>query len=137
MKKFLLAFALLWVGLSFSQTKFKISGTLKAAQDSIPLESATVYLETIKDSTVVTYTITGKNGKFSLEDTAYSDKLRLIISLIGFETYKKEIAIDKSDISLGTISMSEANLLDEIIIKSRAPITVKKDTLEFNVASFK
>ncbi len=137
MKKLLFLIAILWVGISFSQTKFKISGTLKSEQDSIPLESATVYLETLKDSTVVTYTITDKNGKFSLEDKTYTDKLRLIISLIGFETYKKEIAINKSDINLGTIAMPEANMLDEVIIKSRSPITVKKDTLEFNVASFK
>jgi hypothetical protein len=27
--------------------------------------------------------------------------------------------------------------LDEVIVKSRAPVTIKKDTLEFNVASFK
>lgn len=137
MKKLFLLITLLWVGMSFSQTKFKISGTLKSEQDSIPLESATVYLETIKDSTVVTYTITDKNGKFSLEDKAYTDKLRLIISLMGFETYKKEVQVDKGDINLGIISLPYANNLDEVVIKSRAPITIKKDTLEFNVASFK
>ncbi len=137
MKNLIFLIALLSFANSFSQSKFKITGTLKSQQDSIPLESATVYLETIKDSTVVTYTITDKNGKFSLEDKTYTDKLRLIVSLIGFETYKKEINIDKGDINLGTISLPNANLLDEVVIKSRAPITIKKDTLEFNVASFK
>ncbi|MCK7590092.1 outer membrane beta-barrel protein [Subsaxibacter sp. CAU 1640] len=137
MKYILIVIALCWASLSFSQTKFKIQGTLVAEQDSIPLESATVYLETPKDSTLVTYTITDREGKFTLEDRVYVDKLRLIISLVGFETYNQEISLNKENINLGKIFMLEANMLDEVIIKSRAPITVKKDTLEFNVASFK
>ncbi|MGJ8592246.1 MAG: outer membrane beta-barrel protein [Aquaticitalea sp.] len=137
MKKILIVITLLWVSTSFSQTKFKISGRVIAQQDSTSLESATVYLETVQDSTLLTYTITDKNGVFSIEDRAYTDKLRLIISLIGFETYNQEININKPEIDLGTIQMPNANYLDEIVIKSRAPITVKKDTLEFNVASFK
>ena len=137
MKKFLLMLTLLWAGLSFSQTKFKISGTLISEQDSTALESATVYLETPKDSTLVTYTITDKEGRFTLEDKVYVDKLKLIISLVGFENMTRDINLDKETINLGRIKMSEANMLDEVVIKSRAPITVKKDTLEFNVASFK
>ena len=137
MKNLLFAIALLWASSAIAQTKFKISGTVVAEQDSVALESATVYLETVKDSTLVTYTITDKNGQFSIEDKTYSDKLRLIIQLIGFETYNREININKSEINLATIKMPTANLLDEVVIQSRAPITVKKDTLEFNVASFK
>lgn len=137
MNKLFFVFVLLWVTVSFSQTKFKISGKLISEQDSISLESATVYLETSKDSSLVTYTITDKTGNFILEDKAYTENVRLIISLVGFQTFKKEIKLDRSDINLGTIAMPETNMLDEIIIKSRAPITVKKDTLEFNVASFK
>lgn len=137
MKNIFLICALLWVSISLSQTKFKISGKVIAEQDSSLLESATVYLETIKDSTLITYTITDKNGKFSIDDKSYTDKLRLIISLVGFETYNRELNINKSEIDLGTIKMPNANILDEIFIKSRSPITVKKDTLEFNVASFK
>jgi hypothetical protein len=137
MKNIFLICALLWVSISLSQTKFKISGKVIAEQDSIALESATVYLETIKDSTLVTYTITDKNGKFSIDDKSYTDKLRLIISLVGFETYNRELNINKSEIDLGTIKMPNANMLDEVVINSRSPITVKKDTLEFNVASFK
>lgn len=137
MNKLFFACVLLCTISSFSQTRFKISGTLNAEQDSIPLESATVYLETSKDSTLVSYTITDKNGKFTLEDKAYTNNLRLIISLVGFETYNKKLKLDKNEINLGTIKMPESNILDEVVIKSRAPITIKKDTLEFNVASFK
>ena len=33
--------------------------------------------------------------------------------------------------------MQISNALDEVVIKSSAPVTIKKDTLEFNVNSFK
>nr|WP_223548664.1 outer membrane beta-barrel protein [Aestuariivivens sp. NBU2969] len=124
---------------SFSQSKpFKISGTLITQDENIPLEAATVYLERVKDSSVVSYTITDKNGKFTLEDKTYDANLNLYISYIGFKTYKKNILIDSKPIDLKVINLeSETNVLDEIVIRSRAPITIKKDTLEFNVKSFK
>ncbi|MCB0445437.1 MAG: carboxypeptidase-like regulatory domain-containing protein, partial [Gelidibacter sp.] len=138
MKKFLFCFILLYITFSFSQSKsFKIIGTLISEADKTPLESATVYLETLKDSTLVTYTISDKNGDFVLENKTYQDSLNLTVSYIGFESYSKRIVINKKDINLGTINLKTANLLDEVVIKSRAPITIKKDTLEFNVKSFK
>lgn len=122
----------------FSQsTPFKISGKIIIEDDQTPLESATIYLETVKDSTLVTYTISDKNGEFVLEDTTYESTLNLTISYIGFQTYSKTITIGKEPIRLEPIQMQTANLLEEVIIRSRAPITIKKDTLEFNVSSFK
>ncbi|HNQ27009.1 MAG TPA: TonB-dependent receptor [Aquaticitalea sp.] len=137
MRKPLFFIALLWISFSFSQTKFEISGILKAEQDSVPLESATVFLETLTDSTLVTYTISDKEGRFKLEDRSYDKTLRLVVSLVGFETYTKKITLKEGKTALGTIFMPTANLLDEVVIKSRSPVTIKKDTLEFNVASFK
>lgn len=138
MKKFLFCFTLLYITFSFSQSKsFKITGTLISEADKTPLESATVYLETLKDSTLVTYTISDKNGDFVLENKTYQDSLNLTVSYIGFESYSKRVVINKNNINLGIINLKTANLLDEVVIKSRAPITIKKDTLEFNVKSFK
>lgn len=122
----------------FSQsTPFKISGKIIVEDEQTPLESATIYLETLKDSTLVTYTISDKNGEFVLEDTTYESTLNLTISYIGFQTYSKTITIGKDPIALEPIQMQTANLLEEVVIRSRAPITIKKDTLEFNVSSFK
>ena len=138
MKKFLCVLALLCTCIAFSQSKsFKITGTLISEEDQSPLESATVYLETLKDSTLVTYTISDKNGAFVLDNKTYEDSLNLTISYIGFQSYSQTIKIRKTPINLKDIALKTANVLDEVIIRSRAPITVKKDTLEFNVASFK
>ncbi|RXJ50553.1 outer membrane beta-barrel protein [Gelidibacter gilvus] len=138
MKKFLCVLTLLCACMTFSQGKpFKISGTLISGEDQTPLESATIYLETLKDSTLITYTISDKNGGFVLDNRTYEDSLNLIISYIGFETYTRILKIGKDPLNLKTIPLKTANVLDEVLVRSRAPITIKKDTLEFNVASFK
>ncbi|MBJ7882362.1 outer membrane beta-barrel protein [Gelidibacter salicanalis] len=138
MNKLLCILACLCTCLAYSQsTPFKISGKLISEEDQSPLESATIYLETLKDSTLITYTISDKNGEFVLDNTTYEDSLNLTISYIGFESHLQIIKIGKDPITLKTVRLKTANLLEEVIIRSRAPITVKKDTLEFNVASFK
>ena len=138
MTRFLCMLTLLWASMSFSQSNsFKISGTLISKEDQMPLESATIYLETLKDSTLVTYTISDKDGRFVLDNRTYEDSLNLTISYIGYETYTRILKIRKEPLLLKSIQLEAANVLDEVIIRSRAPITVKKDTLEFNVASFK
>ena len=137
--KYLLAFALLLISIStLAQTKsFQITGTLVSEESNEPLESATVYLERVKDSTLVTYTISNHKGEFYLQDKTSDERLNLFISYIGHKTNFQEILIDREEINLGTIKMlSDANALEEIVIKSRAPVTIKKDTLEFNVKSF-
>ena len=118
--------------------EFKISGTVITDGDKQPLESATVYLERIKDSTLVTYTISDRDGKFNLEGKAYDKSLNLYISYVGYRTHKQVITLDKETITLEDVKLqTDDNALDEVVVTSRAPITVKKDTLEFNVASFK
>lgn len=138
MKKRFLFFTLLCALLSFSQEKsFEITGTLKAEDTKQPLESATIYLERVKDSSVVSYTISDKDGKFKIESSTYDKSLNFYVSYVGYSTYYKKIAIDKEHIDLNIISLTLDNQLGEVLVKSTAPITIKKDTLEFNVKSFK
>jgi hypothetical protein len=138
MKQYFLVFSLLCVTVSFPQSKpFKISGTLLSEDNKTPLESATVYLERVKDSSLVSYTISDKNGNFTLEDKISDKTINLYISYVGYKTYFQTIDLEQSEINLKTINLKiDTNALDEVLIKSRAPITIKKDTLEFNVKSF-
>ncbi|WP_034041257.1 outer membrane beta-barrel protein [Wocania ichthyoenteri] len=139
MKYFFLILLCSYTVFSFSQSQsFKISGIVKGDLNKMLLESATVYLERAKDSTLVTYTISDEKGDFILEGKTYDKELNLLISYVGYKTFKKSILINKEDINLGPINMLiDDNALDAVIVKSRAPITIKKDTLEFNVKSFK
>lgn len=135
---FTVAFVMLSL-LSFAQSKsFKISGTIVSDVDKAPLESATVYLERAKDSSMVIYTISDKNGDFVLEERVADKELNLYISFVGLETYFKTIQLDSPEINLGTINMkTDENTLNEVIVRSTAPVVIKQDTLEFNTASFK
>ena len=137
MRNYFLVVFFLIASLGFSQN-FQVSGTLTDKESSNPLEAATVFMETVKDSTLITYTITDRNGKFVLEGKTSEKNVRVNISFVGYENFQKELNLDKpiQDLGIIPISVSVANL-DEVIVKSRAPVTIKKDTLEFNVASFK
>lgn len=121
----------------FSQD-FKISGILVGENDGTPLESATVFAEKPADSSLITYTITGRNGDFELEGKSYTKEINLNISYTGYVPYRKKVTLNGSPINLGTIKMAiQTEELDGVVITAnRAPITIKKDTLEFNAASF-
>ena len=99
MKKLIYVMALLCVSISFSQSKsFKITGKILSEDNKEPLEAATVYLERLKDSSLVTYTISNKDGLFEIIDETYDEKLNLFIDFVGYRTYFKQIAINNKDV---------------------------------------
>ena len=120
---------------SFAQ-EFEISGKI-TDPETTPLESATIYVEKINDSSLVAYTISEKNGNFLLKGNTDAEKVNLFVSYAGFKPHKQVLTIQKKQ-EVGTISLAVMdNALDEITLTgSRAPITVKQDTLEFNANSF-
>ena len=52
---------------SFSQSTFVLKGKIIDKNTSIPLESATIYIKSAIDSTLIDYTISDKNGNFSFK----------------------------------------------------------------------
>src|SRR5690554_2260030 len=138
MKQFLVSILILFISANSFSQNFKVSGTLIDEETRDPLEAATVFMETAKDSTLLTYTITNRNGKFTLEGNSSVKKARVNISFVGYESFHREIDLTERIPDLGDIPIAfSIASLDEVVVKSRAPITIKKDTLEFNVASFK
>ena len=136
--KFLLSAIFLSISIFSYSQNFKVSGTLVDADDKKPIEAATVFMETELDSTLITYTITDRSGRFTLEGKTGAKKVKVNISFVGYESVQKNIDLTESVQDLRTIPMDiSIASLSEVVVKSRAPITIKKDTLEFNVASFK
>ncbi|MFV0247751.1 MAG: outer membrane beta-barrel protein [Tenacibaculum sp.] len=124
----------------FAQTyPFKISGKILAEKHKRAVESATIHIERVKDSSVVSYTISKRNGDFLLEGKTFYKNLKLIVSYIGMKSYTKTLLLnEQSSYHLGKINLIEQNnLLNAVVVKSTPPILIKKDTLEFNVKSFK
>ena len=136
---------ILWILVSLfsiiasSQNTISIKGKIIDKQSNLPLESATVYLTSKKDSTVIDYTISGRKGDFQFQTRKKSEAVFLKVSFLGYQNYQVEMPEIDSDKELGNIFLTELDTsLDEVVLKSEAPpIRIKNDTLEFDAASFK
>ena len=124
---------------SFGQ-RFTIRGqatdTLKSG-----MPSATVMLLQQKDSSLVGFGSTDRQGIFELKNITRGD-YQVKITFVGYATAFKLIsAADFSApvLELGRIPMEPVSKeLDELVVKGeKAPVTVKQDTIEFNAGSFK
>jgi hypothetical protein len=138
-KTFYLLCALFFSSFLFSQNTFTIKGKVVDPTTKLPIESATVYLTSVKDSSVVDYTITNKMGNFAIKVKKSDKALNLKVSFISYQDFVENVTGLTADKDFGTIELKEAsNLLNEVVVKSEIPpIRIKKDTLEFNASSFK
>ncbi|RYJ42033.1 TonB-dependent outer membrane receptor [Flavobacterium beibuense] len=126
----------------FSTFCFSQSITLKGVvtdNTDYPLESATVYLTSVKDSTLVDYTITNKSGNWEMKIRQVDNPVNLKISFVGLANYSKQYESLTQDIDFGKIVLEDQSTeLSEVIIEGEVPpVRIKSDTLEFNAASFK
>lgn len=131
-------FLFLLISSSLFAQKFTLEGIVK---DSIPLEGSTVFIQGIKDSIVLSYGITNRDGKFSIRVNAENDsKVLFNVAYLGYKSYSKTISVPEGDVlDMGTIKLNEdLETLGEVSIIARAPpIVIKKDTIEYNADSFK
>lgn len=116
-----------------------ISGTVLDINTQLPLESATVYLSNVKDSTVIEFANTNKTGFFKILTKKTDKPVFLKVSYIGYQTYVEEQKGILENKDFGKLYLLQnATALEGVVIKSEAPpIRIKKDTLEFNASSFK
>src|SRR6218665_3770213 len=123
---------------SIAQKSIVVNGKI-VTEKFVPIESATVYLIHPKDSSVVEYTITDKNGLFKLQIKPIPQNVILKISGQGYQDFSKNLEKLTQNMDLGTLKLLEyENKLLEVVIKNEAsPVRVKKDTLEYNASSFK
>lgn len=124
---------------SFSNAQdFLIKGKIVDLETQTPLEATTIYAESILDSTLIAYSITDQNGLFELEGKTSLSKFNVFFSYNGYKTLKMTLE-RKSLINLNTIQLEEQfeELKGVQVSGERVPITIKKDTLEFNADSFK
>jgi len=140
MTKKLLLLILLATSLSAVAQKSAIRGQ---ATDSLnaPMPSATVMLLLAKDSSLVSFGSTDRQGMFELKNVSRGD-YQLKITFVGYANGVKDLkAADFTGpvIDVGRLTMRPiSSELDELVIKGeKAPVTVKRDTIEFNAGSFK
>jgi hypothetical protein len=132
MRKYLFAIILLIAGVSFAQVK--VTGVVKDSIGS-PLEMANIIALNTKTNALDSYGFTDAKGRYKLTlkvNTSYSIKA----SYIGNKT---------SDITLNTkeaaiirdIVLQPDNMLDEVGITYKIPISIRGDTLVYDADSFK
>ena len=122
-----------------AQNDIVIKGTVYDINTQVPLELATVYFSNVKDSTVIEYATTDKNGVFKINTKKYDKPVFLKVNYLGYQSYIEEQNALLENKDFGKLYLLQnTNNLNEVVIKSEAPpIRIKKDTLEFNAASFK
>uniref|UniRef100_UPI0040493650 outer membrane beta-barrel protein n=1 Tax=Flavobacterium sp. TaxID=239 RepID=UPI0040493650 len=134
-----ISFLLLFISVNFYAQQIVVKGKIIDKTTQTPLESATVYLATQKDSAVFDYTISDRNGNFEIKTYKKNQAVQFKISFLGYENYIQNFENLVESIDLQTIQLNESsNALSEVIVESEIPpVRIKNDTLEFNANSFK
>ena len=134
-------FLLLLFSIVALAAKAQNNGTVKAIiLDSLtnqPIPLATVSVLSLKDTSLVAYTVTDKNGAFTLHNI-HEQESRLLISHVGYQNVHINLKFVKGTVAdLGKIMLSSRTLQEVIIKGERVPILIKKDTIEFDAEAFK
>ncbi len=125
---------------SFSQnSKVDIKGIV-VDTSSVPLPATTVVLLDVKDSVMVGFQVTDKNGKFTIPKVK-PGKYILKSSFIGYQTWTKLIELSGviETFDVGTILLREKrNILNQVdVVADQIPIVINKDTIEYSADFFK
>lgn len=102
-----------------------------------PVQLATISILKLSDTSLIAYTVTDKDGSFSLRNLK-QEPSRLIISHVGFRAMHYTIDFNKGAVvDLGKLYLL-SKMLQEVTVKGeRVPVVMKKDTLEFDAEAFK
>ncbi|HEX8314132.1 MAG TPA: outer membrane beta-barrel protein, partial [Flavisolibacter sp.] len=139
MKKLAVFFILLAITAN-AFTQGTIKGKLVDSSGKNPLGLATVTVFKAADTALITYRLSNPDGEFKVSGIPFNVECRVVISYSGFNAFRKEfILTSEAPVEMGNITMyPSSKSLDEIIVTAeRPPVTVRKDTIEFNASSFK
>jgi hypothetical protein len=116
-----------------------IKGKLTDTVSKAPIADATITVLNSSDSSLVTYTLSNKQGVFEVKGLA-PGQYRVIITQIGYTEIKRNVSLTDSSkaVDLGSVLVQkEYKTLGEVVVTSESPIQVKNDTVQFNASGFK
>jgi len=103
-----------------------------------PIEFATVAVLDVRDSSLVSYTLSDKNGVFTLRNIRDDKPVRLLISHAGYMSLHHSLNFNKTSLlDMGTLMLNSKTLAEVTVKGEIVPIVIKKDTIEFNAEAFK
>ena len=135
MKKFWLLF--IFFTLKLNAQTYTISGKVTDDNNN-RLENATVFLIKQKDSSIINFTGTNKNGSFEIKIPQQKEVSFLQITGDRLKTYTKKFDIINKDEKLGNIKLIKdlVTNIEEVQI-TVSPVKIKKDTVEYNASYLK
>lgn len=106
-----------------------------------PLALATVTVFKAKDTSIITYRLSDPEGNFKVPNLPYNLDMRVVITATGYKVYRQEfnLSSSQSQYDIGVLRMNtDTAELDEVLVYAeRPPVSIKKDTIEFNASAFK
>ena len=141
MKKF--CFLILFLGvmgqfLAAQKITGTVRGTLQDSVSATPLADATVSVVRLKDSSLISFTLTGPSGNFEIRNLETGD-YDLMASSTGLQTGKKKFSVtgEKAVIDLGLIKLDPIYKNMQEVVINEAPVRINGDTLAFRADAFK
>ncbi|MEI2739355.1 MAG: outer membrane beta-barrel protein [Chitinophagaceae bacterium] len=139
-KIFLLLLSACFTSTLFAQKNGVVKGIAFDTISKQPVSAATVTVLERKDSSLVTFTMTGNDGRFELKGLT-NGEYRLMISHVSYHNSNKYFSITDANktAELGNLVMNDkAKVLEEVVLAAEAPpVTLINDTIQYNAGSFK
>ncbi|NIJ53026.1 TonB-dependent receptor [Dyadobacter arcticus] len=141
MKKILLLLFLCvstWSAHAQTGGRFSLKGIISDSSGAV-LPEATIMLLLPKDSSLVNFGRTNKEGAFELKNLKRISYI-FKVSYVGFIPYQDDInPKDLETVDLGKIRMKvlQKELYEVVIKTARAPLSIRGDTVEFDAKAFK
>ncbi len=103
-----------------------------------PIAFANIFLKAKNDEAIIAYTFTKENGTYELK-TDKTGFYELSFSTISFQTKTVEVLLKKESETqiLNVQLIAKTFQLNKVLVYSDRPITIKKDTVIYNVDAFK
>jgi hypothetical protein len=135
----LLGFTVLTGSLFAQKIDGSVKGKLVDTSAKQGLGDATVSVINLKDSSLVSFTLSDKKGLFEIKDLEPGN-YGLSVSFLGYQQLKKNFSITtaKKAVDLGDVKMEkEYKSMNEVVVTDDAPVKIKQDTVEFKADAFK
>ena len=119
-KYFLLGFFLFNFTIAAAQNTGVIKGRVIDSLSKKPVEMATVVVSDSRDTTAsfISYTLTDKNGSFTLHKLPAAIPLKVLISYVAYQPSRSKITLRNNQTAdLGTLLLNPKELT-EIVIKA-------------------
>jgi hypothetical protein len=105
-----------------------------------PIPSATVMILSTKDSSLVNFGVSDGRGVFEIKNVNAGNYI-VKVTFVGLTPFTKLFSTNPATptIDVGQLKMEPLNkqLEEIVIVGEKNPVTVKRDTIEFNASSFK